>query len=85
MNCYILLFSHSLYQLLKQLTFLLHLLVNILFIDLFSHLSFIDIPSLYARVIYPPGFNRDCKTQYPVLFYVYGGPNSQMVRILLCN
>ena len=37
----------------------------------------VDGPLLYARVLYPPDFSTS-KT-YPVFFYVYGGPNSQMV------
>ncbi|XP_019850892.1 PREDICTED: prolyl endopeptidase FAP-like [Amphimedon queenslandica] len=38
-----------------------------------------DEPSLYARVMYPPGSTRECDKTHPVLFYVYGGPYSQMI------
>ena len=29
--------------------------------------------------MYPPGSTRECDKTHPVLFYVYGGPYSQMV------
>ena len=34
-------------------------------------------PSLNGKMMLPPGFNS--KNKYPVLVYVYGGPNSQLV------
>ena len=41
-------------------------------------------PSLYARVMLPPGANlKKCSRKYPMLFYVYGGPYSQMVKIII--
>ena len=30
--------------------------------------------------MFPPGGSKNCKYSYPVLFYVYGGPYSQMVN-----
>lgn len=39
-------------------------------------------PTLYARVLYPPGSTRECDETHPVLFYVYGGPYSQMVIVI---
>ena len=35
-------------------------------------------PELTGKMLTPPGFNPS--QQYPVLVYVYGGPNSQVVR-----
>ena len=35
-------------------------------------------PSLNGKMMLPPGFNS--KNKYPVLVYVYGGPNSQQVE-----
>lgn len=43
----------------------------------------IDSPVLYARVLMPPGARKVCTNSYPMLFYVYGGPNSQMVCYML--
>ena len=39
----------------------------------------LDEPILFGRVLNPPNFVKDCTKTYPVLFYVYGGPYSQMV------
>lgn len=42
----------------------------------------LDEVPLYGRVLYPPNIDKSCNGQtYPVLFYVYGGPYSQMVVI----
>ena len=58
----------------------INLLYNILmqvFISSVCVCVCIDGPLLYARVLYPPNFSTS--QSYPVLFYVYGGPYSQMV------
>ncbi|KAJ1898043.1 hypothetical protein LPJ66_002996 [Kickxella alabastrina] len=46
--------------------------------------EFLEIPNaegapMNAMLTFPPGFDRDAKARYGVLFRVYGGPNSQQV------